>query len=359
MMTRRKGFTLIELLVVIAIIGILAAMVFPVFARARESARKAVCLSNVKNIALAIQMYLADNNDTLPPDETRREAIEYFQTVPGGHPSRSFDVGDMSDRCNRDIQANPYLVWPVILDEYIKNRDVWMCPSAKVTNGAGWILGAGLPDYLAYLKSTEGTWGKGKDCGGPCYIAWPNGWGGTVTDSILQNRIAVWGATSADPTALKAFQMGIGTCRQPGLKLVEVKDPVHYYIVGDGGVQTVELTGLAIAAYPDICCLTCSGGPTSCAWADWEICTWAADCGLYNHAPNDGSFLANPELRKPYARHLGGVNVGFLDGHAQWIHSERLISMYREGDIEGLDVWGPTSEDYADFSCYPGEVWLF
>ena len=64
---RRRGFTLIELLVVIASIGILAAMVFPVFARARESARKAVCLSNVKNIALAFQMYLADNNDTFPP----------------------------------------------------------------------------------------------------------------------------------------------------------------------------------------------------------------------------------------------------------------------------------------------------
>ena len=63
--TRRRGFTLIELLVVIAIIGILAAMVFPVFARARESARKVVCLSNIKNIALAFQMYLADNNDTL------------------------------------------------------------------------------------------------------------------------------------------------------------------------------------------------------------------------------------------------------------------------------------------------------
>jgi prepilin-type N-terminal cleavage/methylation domain-containing protein len=63
MMRRYRGFTLIELLVVIAIIGILAAMVFPVFARARESARKAVCLSNVKNIALAINMYLGDNND--------------------------------------------------------------------------------------------------------------------------------------------------------------------------------------------------------------------------------------------------------------------------------------------------------
>ena len=63
MRLRRRGFTLIELLVVIAIIGILAAMVFPVFARARESARKAVCLSNVKNIALAIQMYLEGIRD--------------------------------------------------------------------------------------------------------------------------------------------------------------------------------------------------------------------------------------------------------------------------------------------------------
>ena len=81
---RRRGFTLIELLVVIAIIGILAAMVFPVFARARESARKAVCLSNVKNIALAIQMYLADNNDTLPPREHRQEVIDYISAEPGG-----------------------------------------------------------------------------------------------------------------------------------------------------------------------------------------------------------------------------------------------------------------------------------
>ena len=57
---RRKGFTLIELLVVIAIIAILAAMLFPVFARARESARKIQCLSNVKNIAMAFQIYLTD-----------------------------------------------------------------------------------------------------------------------------------------------------------------------------------------------------------------------------------------------------------------------------------------------------------
>ena len=81
----RRGFTLIELLVVIALIGILAAMVFPVFARARESARRAVCLSNVKNIALAIQMYLSDYG-ALPPNEHRPEVISYFENkwIPPG-----------------------------------------------------------------------------------------------------------------------------------------------------------------------------------------------------------------------------------------------------------------------------------
>jgi len=57
---RRKGFTLIELLVVIAIIAILAAILFPVFAQAREKARQTTCTSNVKNLGLAVVMYAQD-----------------------------------------------------------------------------------------------------------------------------------------------------------------------------------------------------------------------------------------------------------------------------------------------------------
>ncbi len=63
----RKGFTLIELLVVIAIIAILAAILFPVFSKAREKARQTNCLSNQRQIALAVTMYAQDNNETLPP----------------------------------------------------------------------------------------------------------------------------------------------------------------------------------------------------------------------------------------------------------------------------------------------------
>jgi prepilin-type N-terminal cleavage/methylation domain-containing protein len=162
-MRNRKGFTLIELLVVIAIIGILAAMVFPVFARARESARKAVCLSNVKNIALAFQMYLADNNDTLPPYEHNRAAAEYFSGVPGGGDmcatwvSTGAEPDMVSAGTEIAYRANPYLRWAVILDEYIKNRDVWRCPSAKMQAGATFILPG--QDWLRHMQATEGAWG--------------------------------------------------------------------------------------------------------------------------------------------------------------------------------------------------------
>jgi len=67
-LTRSHGFTLIELLVVIAIIAILAAILFPVFARAREKARQNTCLNNQRQIAIAISMYVQDNNEKYFPD---------------------------------------------------------------------------------------------------------------------------------------------------------------------------------------------------------------------------------------------------------------------------------------------------
>jgi len=349
MMKRHKGFTLIELLVVIAIIGILAAMVFPVFARARESARKAVCLSNVKNIALAVQMYLADNNDRLVPGEHGAAALEYFEITPGGE---NPDYTGGPAICA--AWANPYLRWPVVLDEYIKNRDVWRCPSARLSGGASFIIP--VQDYLAYIKGIEGQYGVAADYEWMiCSEVWPAGWGGDVTDTILQQRLAVPSAGEQGSTANKAFVQSIATPEQKDLKLVSVQDPVNYIICADGGAQTKALA-LATIAYPELCGLQCAG---PCDWysVDWELCTWAEDCGLYNHATNDGYFLRNVEARKPFARHLGGVNLGFLDGHASWMNSELVLTKLRDAELEGVASWGPTSvcgfyeQDWTDHSA--------
>jgi len=349
-MWRKKGFTLIELLVVIAIIGILAAMVFPVFARARESARKAVCLSNVKNIALAIQMYMADNNDTLPPDEHRQEVIDYFVTGPGG----TEEPPDPSDAwCAR--QSNPYLRWAVVLDEYVKNRDVWRCPSAKMVQGATWIVPG--PDWFAYVRAHEGEWGAVADYfTGPCMIGWPPGWGGIVTDTLAQGMNAVPETGTGQDVQQKAFVMSVAILEGVyGLKLAAVEDPVKFVITSDGGAKTTD-QNVGSLAYPDICALECSTGV--CCAPDWETCPSSADndgcvqC-IFLHAPSDGSMLRDPEARKPYSRHLGGVNMGFLDGHASWVQSEAVIKRYQEGELQGVDTWGPTSE-CGFLDLYPG-----
>src|SRR5574340_877793 len=140
-MVRRRGFTLIELLVVIAIIGILAAMLFPVFARARESARKTQCLANVKNIALAVQMYLTDWDYT-PPWERRAEVVQWFRSYCDNEEEAQYHV----------IRLNPYLGWCLLLDDYVKNREVWRCPSAKLEAGATAING--YPDWFSHVVNT-------------------------------------------------------------------------------------------------------------------------------------------------------------------------------------------------------------
>jgi prepilin-type N-terminal cleavage/methylation domain-containing protein/prepilin-type processing-associated H-X9-DG protein len=126
--TARKGFTLIELLVVIAIIAILAAILFPVFARAREQARKISCVSNMRQITMGAQQYVQDYDEKFP--------FGYNWAPISGPPVNQPTSDDPNYRC-----GNRYMLQP-----YIKNSKVWVCPSdANWTSGTadqvGWPHG--------------------------------------------------------------------------------------------------------------------------------------------------------------------------------------------------------------------------
>ncbi|HEY3268182.1 MAG TPA: prepilin-type N-terminal cleavage/methylation domain-containing protein [Armatimonadota bacterium] len=125
--TAGTGFTLIELLVVIAIMAILAAILFPVFARARERAAATSCLANLRQLATAVRLYLDDSDGVYPNLQGK-----------GTSPSVIADTlmrDDPSDASNRWDGA------PLIplLQPYLRSGGVWLCPAVKITpeDGAG------------------------------------------------------------------------------------------------------------------------------------------------------------------------------------------------------------------------------
>ncbi len=137
-MRRSAGFTLIELLVVIAIIAILAAILFPVFARAREKARQTSCLSNVKQIMLAVNMYAQDYDETL---------------------------------CIAYISSSPTVRWYNAIVPYVKNTQIFKCPSmptgVSYSGGYGWNIGGWNSsdwDGYGYWYNEYRTWNGAPVC---------------------------------------------------------------------------------------------------------------------------------------------------------------------------------------------------
>lgn len=122
----RRAFTLIELLVVIAIIAILAAMLFPVYAQAKVSAKRTVALAQMRQLSISVMMYVQDHDDTFVP-------------------STNYDAPVLS----------PSRIWTVPLFPYAKSREVFIAPDSRIGRFAeGWAnrseQSVGMNDVLAY-----------------------------------------------------------------------------------------------------------------------------------------------------------------------------------------------------------------
>ena len=112
---KKKGFTLIELLIVIAIIAILASILFPVFARARENARRSSCASNLKQQGLGIMQYTQDYDEVMVP-----AWLDGSCYASGGH----------SDTNTGGCAGTDNLKWMDLIQPYVKSEQVFNCPSA-------------------------------------------------------------------------------------------------------------------------------------------------------------------------------------------------------------------------------------
>lgn len=148
-----RGFTLIELLVVIAIVSILAAILFPVFARARENARRASCMSNLKQMGLAAMMYTQDHDETCPPASNPSPGI-----ADADYPGGKWGTGGGANA----------LYWPQLIYPYSKSIQLFYCPSGVNypkpilgqygANGNVLIVAGSTPLKLAAINAPASTY---------------------------------------------------------------------------------------------------------------------------------------------------------------------------------------------------------
>lgn len=228
-----RGFTLIELLVVVAVIAILAAILFPVFSRAREMARKATCASNIKQLCLGLMMYAQDHDERLCP---QGYYTPITQVPPGGW---WFTI---------PAQGVGLWFWQQIAESYVKSYGISRCPSS--------LIGEGTPPLRGHY-------------GANAHLVNPS-----------------WGQT--------------GDGNRPPYFLAEIPRPSETYLVFDCGADQMSYR---YATQP--------------AATKYYIPGWPG-----NSAINWATVCVDDALK---GRHMGGVNVGYVDGHVRWLRAEPMV----------------------------------
>ena len=274
-----EAFTLIELLVVIAIIAILAAILFPVFAQAREKARQTSCLSNIKQIDLALQMYAQDFDGVF----CRAKQID-INSAAAYNPTTLLAPDTETD------PAKQRKIWAGVLQPYIKNTQVFICPSAAIRPVASF--------------------------GGYNYNA--------SEDTLVNDaQLSVGMNAGLDPLAHSACYQGAAT--------------------GDFGACTGQISE-ASATYP----------VQTPAFADSVPVAPSLDPTQYNLGFIVFAALPLDTAGSASSRHNQGTNLGFLDGHVKWYRTVAALPTLTGDFVRDLTCvnynpaklyWDPTGPD--------------
>ena len=328
---RRRGFTLIELLVVMAIIAILAAIMMPVLAKAREVARRTTCLSNARQIGLALMMYCADWSETLPMSY-------YYQ--------------------NGSNKNNGYVQWSGLLEGYTGGYDVFVCPSHAVR---GWA-----PTCFCTKEMADEAWDLyGIDVPGP-YPDPPAGqeplqWSDSAVDPYAQDIQAP--RLSYVANELLMPRKKYGSVPQNVVSLDNIEKPSETILIAEYSDYMLSLLdssptgGTAIKTHRPASAVwvwddedadgefddgeekvfdgehwgaldAIAPGKGYAGWPNTYVCALEYNQAIFNieTAKTDSCHGLHHVAYLSVDRHTRGSNYVFADGHAQWLTFQQTIN---------------------------------
>lgn len=302
--SNRSGFTLIELLVVIAIIAILAAILFPVFAQAREQARKTVCISNLKQINLAVQMYVQDYDETIP----------------------------LLCGSNTTNPGTTFYTWQDAVQPYMKSYQVLFDPDAFYS-GSTLAWGAPPPhQYYDYMFSYGmfGVVGIVNEFNGTNYSSWV-----TRSTSWLQHYVPA--NIQYDGVAGAADYGGWWTAPMktavPSVTMAAVARPADYAFIYDAG-NFDAWNGITFATQLMNVGIGYCGTFTNSSGGAYDYTFFGPNplhSGRIDHACEAGAGGAPSDPAGVRGFGDGLANVSFLDGHAKAFKGPALLALTPDG----------------------------